>query len=42
MAMITIFPIQGKPVIRNIASNRFRDMVDELLRVRPPEKGKHD
>ncbi|KAM0863615.1 hypothetical protein ACQ4PT_044474 [Festuca glaucescens] len=38
MAMITGLPIRGKPVIRKIESDRFRDMVEELLGVRPPEK----
>ena len=37
MAMITGLPIRGNPVIHKIESGKFRDMVEELLRVRPPD-----
>jgi hypothetical protein len=38
IAMITGLPIRGKPVVGKIESDKFRDMVEELLGLRPPEK----
>ena len=36
--MISGLPLQGKPVTGKIESHKFRDMVEELLGERPPEK----
>lgn len=38
MAMLTALPISGWAVTGKIQADRFRDMVEELLGVRPPEK----
>ena len=38
MAMINGLPLCGKPVTGKIEAHKFRDMVEELLGVRPPEK----
>ena len=37
MAMIKGLPIRGNPVIHKIESGKFRDMVEEILGVRPTE-----
>jgi hypothetical protein len=38
MAMITDLSIRGKPVVGKIESDKFRDMVEELLGLRPSKK----
>ena len=38
IAMIAGLPIRGRPVTGRIEPHKFRDMVEELLGVRPPEK----
>jgi hypothetical protein len=37
-AMITGLPLNGKPVTGKIEAHKFRDMVEQLLGVRPPDK----
>ena len=37
-AMITGLPLDGKPVTGKIEAGKFRDMVEELLGRRPPDK----